>query len=33
MQQIWWLKDNANPLQKMSEHMQEVFSPPDMEYT
>jgi len=31
MQQLWWLKDNANPLQMVSEHMQEV-SPADMKY-
>ena len=31
IQQLWQLKDNANALQTVSEHMQEVF-PADMEY-
>jgi len=31
MRHLWWLKDNANPLQTVSGHMQEV-PPADMKY-
>jgi len=31
MRQLWWLKDNSNPLHMVSGHIQEL-SPADMEY-
>jgi hypothetical protein len=31
MRQLWWSKDNASPLQMVSEHIREV-SPDDLEY-